>query len=352
MYRMIKKILLFAAVIAGLLLQNFNAQSQTQEGVPDAPDSPQKSESQISEYDLIHFGDLLEVDLIGSLEYDWRGTITPEGFLEGITLLEDPVYGLCQSPERVAAEISSAFAKFLRDPQIVVKILDRSARPTSVLYGAVIKQQRFQITRPVFLNELIIISGGLTDQASGDIQIFRPRNLSCLGSGDQQSVTANVEMRERYVKTRQDNGSQFMTIKISDLLSGKTEANPQIYSGDIITVMEARPIYVIGGVQHPTQISSRSTTTLSRAVSGAGGLSSDADETKIRIFRRELNETSVIEADLRKIKAGLAADITLEPLDIVEVARRGTKEKTSRPFLENPDSEQPNISDLPLRIID
>jgi len=55
-----------------------------------------------SQANLVHFGDLIEVDVIGSFEYDWRGSLTPEGFFDGLDSLEYQVYGLCQSEEDLA----------------------------------------------------------------------------------------------------------------------------------------------------------------------------------------------------------------------------------------------------------
>ena len=91
---------------------------------------------------LIHLGDLIDVDVVGSTEYDWRGTLNPEGFLNGIDFVDEPIFALCQSEEAVAAAIAKGYGKFLRDPQVVVKILDRNGRPPTFLYGAIKKPQR------------------------------------------------------------------------------------------------------------------------------------------------------------------------------------------------------------------
>lgn len=165
-------------------------------------------------------------------------------------------------------------------------------------------------------------------------------------------MNQDAEKRERFVAAREDNGSQFINIKISDLLTGKEEANPQILSGDIVTVLEAQPIYVIGGVENPKQISTRSQISLSRAIASAGGLSKDADETKITIFRRVDNESKIIEADLGKIKSNRAEDIVLQAYDIVDVSRRGKKETKIAPILDNFDLINKDKLKLPLRIID
>jgi protein involved in polysaccharide export with SLBB domain len=302
----------------------------------------------------IHFGDLIDVDVLGSIEYDWRGTLNPEGFLNGMDFIEEPVFALCRTEDEIAADVAKGYSKLLREPKVVVKILDRSNRALSILQGAVKKSQRFQIKRPVNLNELLILSGGLTDRISGEIQIFRPQNLSCVAKANDEALNKNEsgELRERYVKTSRTQGSETFNIRISDLLSGREESNPQILSGDIITVLEADPIYIIGGVNSPKQISLRSEITLTRAISSAGGLSKDALGDSITIFRRENRETKIIEADFTKIEAGLEKDIILKRLDIIEVAQKGREKRKIPPVVQLQNAESTISNNLPLRIID
>jgi protein involved in polysaccharide export with SLBB domain len=322
------------------------AQTPTPSETPKPP--AENDQKIIDEMNLIHFGDLIDVDVVGSIEFDWRGTLNPEGFLNGIEFTEDQIFALCRTEEAVAADIAKAYGKILRDPQVVVKILDRSNRAVSVISGAIKTAQRFQIRRTVFLNELIIISGGLTDKTNGEVQIFRPKNLSCAGVKPAGGVT-----RERYVSTgTEDNGSQYINVKISDLLSGKKEANPQVLNGDIITVFEAESIYVIGGVSAPKKILFRTEITLTRAIDSAGGLAKNADATKITIFRRAGGETKIIEADLEKIKAQKADDIVLQPFDIVEVSQSGREKRKYPPVINVLDPADQNAAKLPLRVID
>lgn len=316
--------------------------------------SSEKSEKSKTDADSIHFGDLIDVDVIGSVEYDWRGTVTPEGFLDGIDYAENPIFALCRSEEEVAADVAGAFAKILRDPKVVVKILDRSNRPLSILYGAVKTPQRLQIKRLFFLNELIVVAGGLTDRASGEIQIFRQKNLSCRQPPNEPPDAAAVteDNEGKFVKASQDNGLNYINIRVSDLLKGKKDANPQILSGDIITILEAESIYVIGGVANPKQISSGTQMTVSRAVAAAGGITKNADPKNIRIYRRANGETEIIEADLGKIKAGEAEDLTLKPFDIVEVGQTGRDKRKFSPILKLAEAADKKASNLPLRIIE
>lgn len=323
-------------------------ETPTPTATPDSQSQPDK------ELNLIHLGDLIDVDVLGSFEFDWRGTLTPEGYLNGLENLEDQVFALCRSEEQLASEIAKAYGKFLRDPKVVVRILDRSNRPNSTLFGAVKVPQRFQIKRPVYLNELIILAGGFTDKASGEIRVFRPASLSCVESPVQTDQTAQTDgnSRERFIAARQDNGAQYIDIRITDLLRGKKEANVQILAGDVVTVLEAKPIYVIGGVINPRQIATRSEMTVSRAIAGAGGLSKDADGTKVTIFRRVGGETKIIEVDLEKIKAKQAEDIVLQAFDIVDVPQKGNEKRQYPPVVRVDDSGVTNSAKLPLRIID
>lgn len=307
------------------------------------------------ENETIHFGDLIDVDVVGSAEYDWRGTITPEGFLSGIDFVDEPIYALCRTEEDIARQIEKAYGKLLRDPKVVVRVLDRSGRPVSVLYGAVKTPQRFQIQRSVRLNELIILSGGITERASGEIQIFRPQYLSCQAEkkSDDSKTAVDDANRTSFVSTRrEDNGSTYINIKITDLLAGRSEANPLILTGDIVTIMEAEPIYIIGGVANPKQISSRSQMTISRAIATAGGLTKDADATKITIFRRAGRESKTLEVDLEAVKAEKAQDIVLQAFDVVDVPQKGKAKRKFPPVIRSVEGGEKNALNLPLRIVD
>ncbi|HTK38945.1 MAG TPA: SLBB domain-containing protein [Pyrinomonadaceae bacterium] len=313
-----------------LAFYGISAQNQDSDG------HPLRTET-TAETDLVHLGDLIDVDVIGSLDFDWRGTLTPEGFLNGVEKSQDPIFALCRTEADIASDIAKEYGKVLRDPQIVVKIIDRSGRPAAILDGAVKSPHRFRIKRSVSLSELIVMAGGITDTASGEIRVYRPGNINCVsGSGT----------------AAPDSDSQSHTIQISDLLRGKTDANPQIQSGDIVSVLEAFPIYVIGGVNNPKQLSSRARTTLSAAISSAGGLARDAVETDITIFRRAAGDVRTIRPDLKKIEDKLTPDIELKPYDIVDVGQRGKASKKFPPVLENGETGARKAENLPLKVID
>ena len=225
--------------------------------------------------DRIHFGDLVDIDVIGSVDYDWRGTLTPEGFLDGFDLIPKQIFALCRSEAEVATEITTEYARLLREPKVNVRVIDRSNRAVAMLNGAVRIPHRYRIQRAVRLNELIVYAGGILDSASGEIRIQRPKDLSCRGE------TAAVA---------EQTGPNVLLIKISDLLKGNVDANPLVLSGDIVTVLEAYPIYVIGGVARPGKIDSREQITLSRAISSSSPFSERALERRVRSARVRAEE--------------------------------------------------------------
>jgi protein involved in polysaccharide export with SLBB domain len=292
--------------------------------------------------DLIHFGDLIDVDVVGSFEYDWRGTLTPEGFLDGLERSEEQIYALCRSERDVAADIAREYSKTLRDPEVILKIVDRSNRAAAILFGAVKNPQRFQIRRPVRLRELLALSGGITETASGTIVIFRPKELNCVGT-----TTSPVSAAGR---TKGDSSRSTTSINIKDLMEGKPEADPEILSGDVVTVADAPPIYVVGAVNNPRQIASRSGITLSRAVDEAGGEAKSARE--VIVYRRGSGGSTIIEADLRRIYNGEMEDVELKPFDVVDVIERGGAKRKLAPRLPASPLYGAGVFRLPMRVID
>ena len=316
-------------------------------GSGQTPIAPTPSPTPISEEDLAHFGDVIDVDILGGFEFDWRGTLSPDGFLDGVDGFNEPVYGLCRSEADIAAGVAKAFSKILRDPKVSVRIIDRSNRAMVRLDGAVRTPTRFRLKRSVKLTELLVLAGGLTDDVSGEISIFRPRNLNCMSTALPPTAAG-----DKNAGSQQDNRSQTITIKISDLLNGDTAANIPILSGDMISVSRAVPVYVIGAVNSPRPVYSRAQITVSRAIASAGGLAKDADASKVSIFRRDGTDAKSIEVDLDKIKRGVTDDIVLSSFDIIDVASKGGGKRKYPPAVAGSAKTNRNGRELPLRVID
>lgn len=277
----------------------------------------------------VHQGDVIEIDVIGSIEYDWRGTLDPEGNLAGYDVIEDKVFARCRSVDEIAKAVGERLSGTLRDPRVAVRILDSAGRFPAVVEGAVAQPTRFLFRRPARLIELIVLAGGLTEDGSGSIVITRAPGRGCI-----QAASAETE---------------YIRVSVGDLLAGK--ANPPITFGDLVTLVGARPVYVLGGVANPGRLFVRSEMTLSRAVAMAGDLTRDAQPERITVFRRSAEGQALIEADLLKIRAGTAEDPILKPFDVVDVPVKG-RSAPRLPPADPADTAAGDTQRLPLRVIE
>jgi len=281
--------------------------------------------------DRIHPGDLIEIDELGGFDFDWRGRLNPEGFLDGFSKVAEPIFARCKTPAELSELVRSAYVKTLRDPRVQVRILDRSQRPVAFFEGAIKQPLRLQIRREVRLRELVVMGGGFTDRASGEVTVLRPENQNC----DSEPGEAT-----RLVK-----------VKIADILAGDRASDLKILSGDLVFVEEVRPIFVIGGIGRPGKQDWREGATVSRVIAAAGGVSNRGVAGSVTIFRREGSESKVIEADLDAITAGNSPDVEIKAFDIVDVPLKGQGKRTMPPVVADK-VERPDRRTLPTRIID
>lgn len=288
------------------------------------------AQSNESHHDRIHYGDLIEVDELGGFDYDWRGRIGPEGYLDGIPKVAEPVFARCKTPGELSAVLQETYSRTLRDPRVVVRILDRSQRPLAIFDGAVRQPIRLQIRRDVRISELAVVAGGFTDRASGEIEIVRPPYQSCAVTG---------------------NSAEILSLKVNDILSGKQEADAFVLPGDIVMVKTVEPVYVVGGVNNPGRVDWRDGATVTRIMAAVGGVSGRGVTGRVSIFRKEPSSNRVIEVDLGKISSGAAEDVLVFPRDIIDVPLKGRPRRTAPPDLEVVEAI-PDRPVLPIRVID
>ncbi|MGH9948291.1 MAG: SLBB domain-containing protein [Pyrinomonadaceae bacterium] len=300
---------------------------------------PAATNSDVSYLKRIHYGDLIDIHVIGSIEYDWRGRINPEGFIDGYDRIAKHIFARCRTEVEIAAEIDQELSKSLRDPKTEVRIVDISRRPVTILDGAVAVPTRFQIKRAVNLLELIVVAGGITERSNGTISIIRPADISCYGG---QSSDGSV--KTGVTKTYE--------IEISKILAGDAGANPLIVSGDLIVVAEASPIFLVGAVNKQGKFEYRPEITVSRAIANADGASKDAAVDEVKIFRRSPSGTEMIAVDLRKIASGEMPDNVLRPFDIIDVPYKGRPPRRLPPIVESNDDLTAERTRYPMQIID
>ncbi len=277
--------------------------------------------SSIDEQGIVKYllgpGDTLDIRVFGQPDLNWIGEVDSDGNISSLPFVTTPIVAQCRTEKDIQKEIAAAYGKLLKDPQISVRVTGRNSRQPATVLGAVLSPARVEMKRRVRLNELIAASGGLTERANGDIQVLHTEPVRCPDPGETAEPL--------YIGSTM-NPSTIQTYKWKDLVEGKPEANPMIRPGDIINVMDAKPVYITGQVVSPQPILlGNNGMTLLKAVAIAGGLRPDAKSSDIRLYRTKPGapEPELVKVDFDAIRKRKAEDIVLQPYDIIEVSKEG-----------------------------
>jgi polysaccharide export outer membrane protein len=314
----------FVSVVAfltvGLLVTLVRAQDpQTPSGTP--PTSTTSTSSQQSNLDnqgvknyLLGPGDVVDVRVFGQPDLSSTAQVDGDGNLSSLPFLETPIPAKCRTEKQIQKDIVAAYSKFINNPQVSVRISERNSRQPATIFGAVRQPTRVEMKRKVRLNEVVAVSGGFTERASGTIQILHTEPLMCPEPGE-EAQAAPID----------GSSIPLTVIKISELRAGKTEANPVIRPGDYVLVTEAEPVYITGSVVSPGGIYLREQLTLSRALGMVGGARREAKISEIKIYRQKPGSTEqeIVKVDFSAIKKNQKPDVVLQPYDVVDVPQAG-----------------------------
>ena len=260
---------------------------------------------------LLGPGDVLDIRVFGQPELSTSAAqVDSDGNLSSLPFLEQPIPAKCRTDKQVQKDIATAYAKFINNPQVSVRIAERNSRQPATVFGAVRQSTRVEMKRRVRLNELIAVSGGFTERASGTIQILHTEPLMCPGPGE-----------EDLAKPIEGTDIPLQIVKISELRAGRADANPVIRPGDYVLVTEAEPVYIYGAVVSPTGVYLRDQLTLTRALAMVGGTRGEAKLSEVTIYRQVPGTTKPekIVVDVAKIKKNQQDDPLLQAYDIIEV---------------------------------
>lgn len=307
-----KSLLLVVAFVCALAGSVYAQESQPEQ-TSAPPPSPGLDIQGIKTY-LLGPGDVVDVRVFGQPELSATAQVDSDGNLGALPFLETPIRAKCRTEKEVQKDITLAYAKFINNPQVSVRIAERNSRQPATVFGAVRQATRIEMKRKVRLNELMAVSGGFTERAAGTIQILHTEPLMCPEPGEEAEALPIDGTR-----------IPLQIVKISDLRAGKAEANPVIRPGDYVLVTEAEPVYITGAVMSPGGLYLRDQLTLSRALAMVGGARKEAKLSEVKIYRQRPGSTNqdAIIVDVAAIKKNLKPDFVLEPYDIIEVTEAG-----------------------------
>jgi polysaccharide biosynthesis/export protein len=312
----VKQLLVLMVAFVCMFIGAVHAQEQQQQQPSTPTNVPQPSNLDvqgIKSY-LLGPGDVLDVRVFGQPELTTTVQVDSDGNLSALPFLETPIKAKCRSDKDVQKDIATAYAKFINNPQVSVRIAERNSRQPATVFGAVRQPTRIEMKRRVRLNELMAVSGGFTERAAGTIQILHTEPLMCPDAGEEAEAAPIDGTR-----------IPLQIVKIGDLRAGKAEANPVIRPGDYVLVTEAEPVYITGAVMAPGGIFLREQLMLSRAIAMVGGTRKEAKLSDVKVFRQVPGSPNqeVISVNLEAIKKNQQPDFLLQPYDVIEVSEAG-----------------------------
>ncbi len=263
---------------------------------------------------LLGPGDVLDVRVFSNPDLNTMAEIDGDGNISSLPFLEKPIRAMCFTEKEVQKSIATAYATYIRNPQVSVRIAQRNSRPPATLYGAVRNPMLVTMMRRVRLHELIARSGGVTERASGTVQVIHTQAEMCPEPGEvvikRVSATSSVD-------------SQMESFKLREL--GNESGDPFIRPGDVVVVTEGDPVYITGAVLAPQPIFMKDQLTLGRAIAMAGGPQRLANTGEVHIYRKK--DGVIGQEDLKynydAIRKGREKDVLLQAYDIVDVRNSG-----------------------------
>jgi polysaccharide export outer membrane protein len=231
-------------------------------------------------------GDRVHLDVMGEPEMSGDRPVEADGAIQVPTAGRVVVggYTLDGAVEQVSARLRDGY---LKNPQVVLTVIQLGSKKVSVS-GGVNDQGQFPFTAAAMhVSDLLVRAGGLVDTSTPKAELWRDVG------GVRQVIAVDLER----------------------MGAGDKEADLELLPGDHLEVPPALQIFVDGHVQKPGQLVFREGMTVTQAIAAAGGTSSTALTTKVKVIRGD--DQSLL--NLKRVLKGQDADVMLRPGDHVYV---------------------------------
>ena len=262
-------------------------------------------------------GDAISIDFPGRIELNSKQTIGPDG---KITLpLAGSVSVADQTREQAAETIVAALTPFYSGLTATVGV-DKYTSNQVLLLGAVERPGVQSFDRAPTLLEVIAKGGGMLGSSM--------RGGGDDGGGGAFNVSAPVRpvlggVPERVAIYR--GSDKVLWVNLKQLLdSGDALADIRLKRDDIVYVPSGTERYIsmLGQVQHPGALQLEDTSTLSKLIALAGGLTPQAGrDPKIQVISTTTGKTRVI--PWQQVLQPQKLDLTLHTGDIVYIPQSG-----------------------------
>lgn len=242
--------------------------------------------------------DVLAISVFGHEDLTKTTKVSPDG------LINFPLIGNVRASGRtvddISGEIQERLAKdFLVDPHVTVSVWEYLSQWVNVI-GEVAKPGRYYMTGPTTIIDAISQAGGLRPVAGETILVTRRAQESDPGAA-----------------------GEILRYSTASLLSEeKASVVVRLRPGDVINVLAREVFYVSGEVRNPGAYPLDRATTLTKAITVAGGVGSGAAAASAELIHEEGGAQQRTTYLLRDIEDRKIADPSLHAGDVVVVRAR------------------------------
>lgn len=213
--------------------------------------------------------------------------------------------------ERFEAELVTALRKLVKNPQVVVDVVQARSEPV-FLRGAFKSPGVHQLQGPKRLTELLSLAGGLAPNARRRLLLTRKEEWGQIPLPD-----AKYDPAEKVSTVEVALNAQMQTLSSAD------DILLQPY--DVIEAPRAPMVYVSGEVAKPGgfELEERDSIPVTQLISMAGGPTLEANLEKVKILRSVMNTSKRAEIPLnfKEIQQGRANDYPVLPNDVLVISR-------------------------------
>ncbi len=209
--------------------------------------------------------------------------------------------------QQTEKELDKVLSKYIRNPQVVVNVVEVRSQPVSVL-GAVNSPGVHQVQGHKTVLEMLASAGGIRQDAGYSIRITRQVEWGCIPlPGAQLDASGKYSVAE---------------VNLRKIMDAKTpEENIQIFPHDVISVPKAEMVYVIGEVHRSGGfvLGEHQSISVLQALSLAEGLNTGADPRHAKILRLkpEADQREELKVDVKEALNGKKPDFPLQGEDIL-----------------------------------
>jgi polysaccharide export outer membrane protein len=294
----------------------------------DAPTSTEGNDIRLGHDDLVEVSVFEIPELSAIARVTAAGTVV----LPYVGLIE----AARKTPQELAKTIEDALrAKYVNDPHVTVFVREYASQPVSII-GAVKMPGIYQIKGQKSLLDVLAMAQGLNENAGKEIHVMRRKSLG--GESALDAVTKGSVQGQPGdgVVVKSDPHLETATIVIDsvDLFrNGNAALNIPIHAGDVVNVLNAGSIFVVGELQRPGEsiLHYGRSVTVTQAIALGGGLTKDAKKTQAFIIRPHADGTKEqIPLNIAKVLDGSHADPLLLANDVLFVPSNKVKAGASK----------------------